>query len=128
MTAFERIMQAHDNVEEALFLAREHMGNKAVLTILYHAMMNCLFALFDIRDIGKLTHAEIIERLEQEYVKTGRIPATILVVLHRAYDLTHECDCEHMPVPTDQEVESAMQAAEELIRATEGLLRTGVCI
>ena len=114
MTPRERINQARESMEDALLLAREHMGNKAVLTKLYHAMMNCLFAIFDIKDIGRLTHADIIERFEQEYVKTGKIDAAILVVLRRAYDLTHECDCEHMPVPTDEEIKKTLKAAQEL--------------
>jgi uncharacterized protein (UPF0332 family) len=110
-------------MEEARLLSQERMGNKAVLAKLYYAMMNCLFALFDIRDIGKLTHADIIERFEQEYVRMGKADALFLKVLRRAYDLTHECDCDHMPVPTDEEIESVMRAAEGLFHATEILLR-----
>ncbi len=119
MTASERIIQARESMEEARLLSREHMGNKAVLAKLYHAMMNCLFVLFDIRDIGKLTHADIIERFEWEYVKMGKIAAKILAVLRRTYNLTHECDCEHMPVPTDEEIASAQHAAEELVGVVE---------
>jgi uncharacterized protein (UPF0332 family) len=122
MNAKERVIQARDSMEDARIFLHEHMGNKAVLTKLYHAMMNCLFALFNIQDIGKLTHADIIERFEQEYVRTGKIAATVLDVLRRAYDLTHECDCDHMPVPTDEETASVMKAAEELVSTTEGLL------
>ena len=116
MTPRERINQARESMEDALLLAREHMGNKAVLTKLYHAMMNCLFAIFDIKDIGRLTHADIIERFEQEYVKTVKLDATILAVIRRAYDLTHECDCEHMPVPTDEEIEAVAEPLRQALR------------
>jgi uncharacterized protein (UPF0332 family) len=126
MIALERIKQARESMEEALLLSREHMGNKAVLTKLYHAMMNCLFAIFDVRDIGKLTHADLIERFEREYVNPRKIDRTILDVIRRTYDLTHECDCDHMPVPTDGELEAAHNVAEGLIRATERLLKTEV--
>lgn len=126
MTSKERIIQARESMEDALLLAREQMGNKAVLTKLYHAMMECLFALFEIKDIGKLTHADIIERFEQEYVKTGKIDTATLDVLRRTYDLTHECDCEHMPVPTDREITAAQHAAEDLIRKTAGSSTTEV--
>ncbi len=114
MTPRERINQARESMEDALLLVREHMGKRAVLTKLYHAMMSCLFAIFDIQDIGRLTHADVIERFEREYVKTGKIDATILDVLRRAYDLTHECDCDHMPVPTDEEIKRTLEAAQEL--------------
>ncbi len=126
MTSRERIIRARESMEDALLLAREHMGNKAVLTKFYHAMMECLFALFDIKDLGKLTHADIIERFEQEYVKTGKTDASTLDVLRRTYDLTHECDCEHMPVPTDQEITAAQHAAEDLIRKATGSSTTEV--
>ena len=120
----KRIMQARESMEDARILLNERMGNKAVLTKLYHAMMNCLFALFDIQDIGKMTHADIIERFEREYIRTGKIAAPVLDFLRRAYDLTHECDCDHMPVPTDGETESVMKAAGELVSSTESLLGT----
>lgn len=73
-----------------------------------------------------MTHADIIDRFEQKYVKTGKIDKALIVVLRRAYDLTHECDCDHMPVPTDAEIESARKVAEVLISTTEELLRTEV--
>jgi uncharacterized protein (UPF0332 family) len=128
MNRQERLRQARENVEEAMLLAREHMGNKAVLTKYYHVMMSCLFALFNIRDIGKLTHADIIGRFEQEYVHTGKMDEMVLAALHRTYDLTHECDCDHMPVPTEEEITSAMKAAQGLIDATEGFLGMEVTI
>ncbi len=121
MTASERIKQARDSMEEALLFSREHLGKKPVMTKLYHAMMESLFALLSIRAMGRLTHADVIERFEREYIRSGRIDGKILDALRLAYDLTHECDCDHMPVPTDGEIASAMRAAEELISATERL-------
>jgi uncharacterized protein (UPF0332 family) len=128
MNRRERLQQARENIDEALLLMHEHMGNKAVLTKFYHAMMSCLFALFNIRDIGKLTHADIIDRFEQEYVHTGKMDETILAALHRTYNLTHECDCDHMPVPTEGEIASAMKAVQGLIAGTEGLLGMEVTV
>ncbi len=126
MTPAERIAQAGESLEDAQLLAREELGNKPVLTRLYHAMMESLFALFDIQDMGRMTHADIIERFEREYVKTGRIDSQVLDVLHRAYDLTHECDCDHMPVPSDDEVQTVMETAERLVQDAEALLKTRI--
>jgi uncharacterized protein (UPF0332 family) len=117
MTALERIMRARESMEEATILTREKMGNKAVLTKYYHAMMNCLFAVFDIQDMGRLTHADIIDRFEREYVITGKTERADLEILRRAYDLTHECDCDHMPVPTDKDIENARRGAENLMQS-----------
>ncbi len=119
----ERLQQAKESIEEGELLYREHIGNKVVLAKLYHSMMYCLFALFDIRDIGGLTHADIIERFEKEYIQKGIFDGRLLNIIQRAYDLTHECDCEHMPVPTDEEIELTMHAAKEFIRKVEGYLR-----
>jgi uncharacterized protein (UPF0332 family) len=125
VTASERIREAYSSMEDARLFERERMGNKAVLTKYYHAMMNCLFALFNIREIGRLTHVEIINRFEREYIWTEKIHGAILGVLRRAYDLTHECDCDHMPVPTDEEIKAARHAAEELAHAAGELLKKG---
>ena len=121
MIASERIKQARESVEDAVLLSREHIGNKAVLTKLYHAMMDCLFALLGIREIMNMTHADVIERFEREYIRTGKIDSSVLNVLRRAYDLTHECDCDHMPVPTDTDIDATKRTAEMLINAAEGL-------
>ncbi len=126
MTGAERIAQAGKSLEDAQFLAREELGNKPVLTRLYHAMMESLFALFDIRDMGRLTHADVIDRFEREYVKTGKIDRRALDILHRAYDLTHECDCDHMPVPSDEEVRTVMETAKRLVQEAEALLKTRI--
>ena len=120
----DRLILAKQNLDEANMLLTEQMGNKLVIAKLYHAMMQCLFALFGVRDAAKLTHADLIERLNGEYIRAGKFDASVFDALRRAYDLMHECDCEHMPVPTDEETKAAMAAAEQLIRATENHLVT----
>ncbi len=124
MNKEERLKLARENVEEAKLLNEEKIGTKVVFTKLYHALMYCLFALLDVRISGNFTHADVVERFELEYVRRGVFDEELLRVIRHAYEITHECDCDHMPVPTDEELESALKAAEELIRATEGLLRT----
>ncbi len=118
----ERLNQAEESIKEAELLYEEEMGNKAVLVKLYHAMMYCLFALFDIRDIGSLTHADIIVRFENEFVRKGVFSRELLASIRRAYDLTHECDCDHMPVPTDETIEQTMNATKEFVREVNRLL------
>lgn len=119
----ERLTQARDSIKEGELLYREKIGNKVVLAKLYHAMMYSLFALFDIRDIGKLTHADVIDRFEREYVEKGIIDRGFLDVIRHAYDLTHECDCDHMPVPSNEDIETAMHAAGEFISAVDDYLQ-----
>ncbi|GAB4411904.1 MAG: hypothetical protein OHK0032_07860 [Thermodesulfovibrionales bacterium] len=118
-----RLQQAKESIEEAELLYKEKVGNKLVIAKFYHAMVYCLFALFNIKEIGDLTHADIIDRFEKEYVKPGLFDASILKVLRHVYELTHECDCEHMPVPTDDDIRLTMQAAEEFITQTENYFK-----
>ena len=118
----ERLTQARESIEDAELLYREKIGNKLVIAKLYHAMIYCLFTLFGIRDIGNLTHADIIERFDKEYVQKGIFDAGLLDVMRHAYDLTHECDCEHMPVPTDEDIELTMHAAKKFINEVENCL------
>ena len=126
MTRAERLQQARESVEETALFSREHMGNKAILTKLYHAMMSCLFALLDIREIGRMTHEDVIDRFDREWIGPEKIDSSVLKALRRAYDLTHECECDAMPVPTDEETDSALKAVGLLIRTAEGELRAAV--
>ena len=123
MLLADRLMQAQESVEEARILRRERMGNKNVLAKLYHALMYCLFALLEIRNIGSLTHADIIDRFEKEFVRKGAFDDELLNAVRRAYDLTHECDCDHMPVPSDEDINLTLLAVDEFIRSTEHFLQ-----
>ena len=122
----ERLIQARESIEEAELLYRERVGNKLVIAKLYHAMIYCLFALFKIKDIGHLTHAEIIERFEKEYAQRGIFNAGLLNIIRHVYELTHECDCEHMPVPTDEDIELTVHTAKEFMAQVENYHGTGV--
>lgn len=126
MTSSDRIRSARESIAEGTLLRGENIGSKPVLAKYYHAMMGSLFAIFGIRDIGKLTHADVIERFEREYARRGAVDAAVFKAIRRAYDLTHECECDAMPVPTEDEVEAAFQAAESLVQAAERLLGTEV--
>ena len=123
MIPAERLTLARESVEEAKLLYREKIGTKVVFTKLYHALLYCLFALFDVRIIGNLTHADIIDWFDREYVRQGIFNEELLRIIRRAYELTHECDCDHMPVPTDRDIESAMHAADGFIRTVENYLQ-----
>lgn len=111
----ERLKQARESIEEAKLLYKERVGNKLVIAKLYHAIIYCLLALFRIREIGELTHKDIMDRFEKEYVLKGFFNKESLDVIRHAYELTHECDCEHMPLPTDADIESTMSVTQELI-------------
>lgn len=119
----DRLIQAKESIEEAELLYKEKVGNKLVIARVYHSMIYCLFALFNIKEIGDLTHADVIDRFEKEYIKPGLFDASILKVLRHVYELTHECDCEHMPVPTDAEIGLSMQAAKDLMTQVEAYLK-----
>ncbi len=116
-------MQARESIKEGELLYKERIGNKVVLAKLYHAMVYCIFALFDIRDMGKLTHADIIERFEREYVEKAIIDRGFLDIIRHAYDLTHECDCDHMPVPSDEDIKTTMHAAQQFVNEVDDHLR-----
>jgi uncharacterized protein (UPF0332 family) len=122
MNQRERLRQTRENVEDAKLLYGEKIGTKVVFTKLYHALMYCLFALFDLRISGNFTHAEVIDRFELEYVRRGAFDEELLRVIRHAYDLTHECDCNHMPMPSDREVDEAVRFVVRFIEETERFL------
>ncbi len=122
MNREERLQQARESLEEASVIADEKIGAKAVMTKLYHAMIYCLFALMDVSDLRRMSHADVIERFERRYRGTVLADDVFLVVLHRAYELTHECDCDHMPVPTDWEIDETSRVAVRFLDETERFL------
>ena len=122
-TAEDRLLRANEYLREAELIYREKIGNLHVLANLYHAMMNSLFALLDIRDIGNLTHADVIESFEKEYMKAGVFSAEFADALHFTYNITHECDCDHMKQPEDEDIERLFPVVRDSVQAAAMYLK-----
>ena len=121
--AKERLAEAEQSLADAEYIYRENISNLHVLTKLYHAMIYSILALFEMRDIGTQTHADLIERLESEYVLPGVFNKTTLDALRFAYDITHECDCAHLKQPEDRDIERLLPVAREFVRRVKEHLR-----
>lgn len=111
-----RLKEAIENLKEAEIINDTGVSNLATLTKLYHAMIYALMGLFEVEDIGCLTHHDLIERFEQEYVQKGFIKKEYLDALRFAYNFTHECDCAQMRQPQDRDIKYLMPLAEEFVR------------
>lgn len=122
-TAQDRLLRADEYLKEAELIHREKIGNLLVLANLYHSMMNVLFALLDIRDIGNLTHAAVIESFEKEHMKAGVFSAEFSDALHFTYNITHECDCDHMKQPGDEDIERLFPVVRDSVEAAAVYLK-----
>jgi uncharacterized protein (UPF0332 family) len=111
-----RIQQAEESLEEASVINDFDVSNLAILTKLYHAMIYALMAIFEISDIGNLTHADLIERFERDYVLKGLVTKEFLDALRFAYDFTHECDCAQMKEPEERDIAYLKPLAEGFVR------------
>ncbi len=100
-----RLKEAEESLSEAELLKHEKISNIATLAKLYHSMIYGLLALFGMDDIGSLTHADLIERFEEEFVKKGLFRREYLEAMRFAYEFTHECDCAHMKQPEDRDID-----------------------
>ncbi len=111
-----RLKQADDNLNESEIIRASGVSNLACLTKLYHAMIYALMAIFEISDIGNLTHADLIERFEREYVMKGLVEKEFFDALRFAYDFTHECDCAQMKEPEERDIAYLKPLAEGFVR------------
>lgn len=111
-----RFSEAMESLKEAEIINDSGVSNLATLTKLYHAMIYALLGLFEIENIGSLTHDDLIKRFEREYIQKGSIKREYLNALRFAYNFTHECDCAHMRQPEDKDIEYLMPLAEEFVR------------
>jgi len=111
----KRIKQAEESISEAEYIYGENVSNIAVMTKLYQAMVYIIMALYKIRDIGGLTHLDLIERFEREYSRKGLIDTRLLKALRHAYNVTPECDCDHMKQPEDKDIEMLLPLAKEFV-------------
>ncbi|HEC98521.1 MAG TPA: hypothetical protein ENI58_10300 [Nitrospirae bacterium] len=114
--------EAEGFLEEAEYLYSEKLSNLHTLAKLYHAMIYSLFALFELRDIGELTHADLIDSFERDYVQKGIFDSTVLKAMRFAYDITHECDCVHMKQPEDRDVLRLEPVVRSFVHEVKALL------
>lgn len=117
-----RLHKAGEYLKEAEILYSEKIGNLPILANLYHTMMNCLFALLDIEEPGSMLHADIIERFRREFIQTGIFDTKIIIALDFAFHITHECDCDHMKPPRDEDIDNLFPAAREFLHDVSGYL------
>lgn len=114
-----RLQKAYEYFKEAEFLNSENIGNLAVLANLYHSMMNCLFALFDLKEPGNILHADIINRFKSDYVQQGIFDRKFSEALDFSFEITHECNCDHMKPPEEEDIDRLLPVAREFIQATK---------
>jgi uncharacterized protein (UPF0332 family) len=108
-----RLHRAGEYLKEAEILYTEKIGNLLILTNLYHAMMNCLFALFELEEPGSMLHADIIERFKSEFMQAGIFDKRFNVALDFAFHITHECDCDLMKAPAEDEIDKLFPVVRE---------------
>lgn len=121
-TSTFRICKANEYLKEAEILYIEKIGNLPILANLYHSMMNSLFALFEIEEPGSTLHTDIIERFKNEYVQAGIFDKKFSGALDFAFHVTHECNCEHMKPPGDEDIDTVFTATREFVQAVSGYL------
>jgi uncharacterized protein (UPF0332 family) len=119
-TAEYRLQKANEYLKEAELLYGEKIGNLPVLANLYHAMMNCLFALFEIEAPGGILHADIIERFRSEFVQTGIFVKKYADALDFAFHITHECNCDKMKPLEDRDIDKLFPVAREFLQTSTG--------
>lgn len=117
-----RLDKASEYLNEADLLYREKIGTLPVLANLYHAMMNCLFALFNMENPGSIMHVDIIERFKREYAQKGVFDGKFTDALDFAFRVTHECNCEHMKPPAEEDIDKLLPVAKEFITVMNGFL------
>lgn len=110
-----RLEKARAYLDEADFLYREKIGTLPVLANLYHAMMNCLFALFKLENPGNILHADIIGQFKKEYVQGGIFDRKYTDALDFAFHITHECNCDQMKPPAYEDVDKILPVAKEFV-------------
>ncbi len=120
----KRLEEAEQHLEDAEFIYRERIGNFQVMTKLYHAMVYSLFALFEIEDIGDLTHADLIARFERELVQNETFTRSFHDALIYAHGFTHECNCIHPRRPEEGDIDRILPIVREFVRNTEGFIKT----
>ncbi len=121
-TAEFRLRKADEYLKEAELLHHEKIGNLPVLANLYHTMMNCLFALFNIEEPGNILHADIIEKFKGEFVQAGIFNKKFTDAIDFAFRITHECNCDHMKPPGDGDIDKLIPVAREFIQVVSGYI------
>ncbi|RMG68143.1 MAG: hypothetical protein D6710_10525 [Nitrospirae bacterium] len=117
----KRLKQAEDSLKDAEMLQAEGLGNSLVLAKLYHTMIYGVLGLFGLEDIGNLSHAELLERFEREYVSRGIFSTEHLQALRLAYNLTHSCDCVDRKEPQDRDLKYLFPVVKDFYRVLSSI-------
>jgi uncharacterized protein (UPF0332 family) len=103
--ARRRVAQANDCLAEAQLLASNHHWRGAI-NRLYYAAFYAAKALLALRDLETSKHSATIALFQQQFVKTGSVPADVAKALTRAFDKRQRTDYAELADPGLDDVEA----------------------
>jgi len=121
----KRLIEAEVSLSEAELLREEKVSNIATVTRLYQSVIYGLFALFELDNIGTLTHAELIDRFENDFVERGIFKMDYLEAMRFAYNFTPECDYANMRQPVEGDINYLFPLVEEFVASVTEYTKTG---
>ncbi len=64
-----------------------------------------------------MLHADIIEKFKREFVQTGIFDKKFAGALDFAFHITHECNCDQMKPPGDEDIDKLFPVVREFLQS-----------
>ena len=128
LLAINRLKQADESLDEALYLFDGKKSPRAVINRSYYAMFYAILALLIFEEFGSSKHSGVLSYFNTKFVKSGLISKDLGRSVNKAFDLRIRGDYREQIALTMEQVETYLEQAKNFIGAVRSYLATSRCI
>jgi uncharacterized protein (UPF0332 family) len=128
LLAINRLKQADESLDEALYLFDGKKSPRAVINRSYYAMFYAILALLIFEEFGSSKHSGVLSYFNTKFVKSGLISKDLGRSVNKAFDLRIRGDYREQIALTMEQVEPYLEQAKNFIGAVRSYLATSRCI
>jgi hypothetical protein len=121
--ALNRIKQAEESLEEAVYLFDGIKSPRSVINRAYYAMFYAILALLIFEKFGSSKHSGVLSYFNSHFVKTGKIPKALGRAVNKAFDMRLRGDYREQAILTHDQVAPFLKMAENFIDAIKSYLQ-----
>lgn len=121
--ALYRLRQANEALDEAKYLLEGGKSSRVIINRAYYAMFYAVLGLLVFEEFSSSKHSGILAFLNQNFIKTGRLPQELGRAINIAFELRQKADYKEFSELSYEQVTPIIAQAEEFVLTVTDYLK-----
>ncbi len=120
-----RMEQARSAIEDAKCLEKGNGSPRSIINRSYYGMFYAVLALLLVEGKSYSKHSGVIAAFDTLFVRSGRLPKSLSMDIHKVFELRQEHDYKIISDPSEAEAHNVILVAEHFVEAAKVFLVGG---